>query len=130
MFLLVRPLSTPLLLPNLPPTLIAVAVPVVKAIRLGFLSLLIVVIALGYPRKATWAALITMLAGSVSIFARELHQLGVPGIWFPYGVGLSLSECANAAFGVLLFIYLLQRLRRFVPVVRSAPGHHLEARSI
>lgn len=140
MFLLVRPLSTPLLLPNLPPALIAVAVPVIKAIRLGFLLLLIVVIALGYSRKttwasrkATWALLLTILAGSMSIFARELRQLGVPGIWFPYGVGLSLSECSNAAFGALLFIYLLQRLWRFAPVVRIATGklreHEAEARS-
>lgn len=122
MFLLVRPFSTPLLLPNLPPALIAIAVPVVKAIRLGFLVLLIVVIALGYSRKTSWALLLTLLAGSMSIFARELHQLGVPGIWFPYGVGLSLSECSNAAFGGLLFIYLLQRLWRFIPLVRSATG--------
>ena len=129
LFLLVRPFSTTLLLPNLPPALIAIAVPVVKAIRLGFLLMLIVVIALGYARETTWASrrapwalLLTILAGSVSIFARELRQLGVPGIWFPYGVGVSLSECANAAFGGLLFIYLLQRLWRFAPVIRIATG--------
>ena len=127
MFLLVRPFSTPLLLPNVPPALISVAVPLIKAIRLGFLLLLVVVIALGYARKTTWASrkadwvlLLTILAGSMSIFARELRQLGVPGIWFPFGVGLSLSEISNAAFGGLLFIYLLQRHWRFVPIVRAA----------
>jgi hypothetical protein len=124
MFLLVRPLSTPLLLPSLPPALIAIAVGAIKAVRLGFLLLLSIVVALGYRRKASnasWVLLFTILAGSVSIFARELRQLGVPGIWFPFGVGLSLSECANAAFGGILFIYLLQRLWRFVPI-RSATG--------
>jgi hypothetical protein len=134
MFLLVRPLSTPLLLPNLPPSLITAAAAVVRSIRLGFLLLLIVVITLGYSRKTTWILLLTILAGSIGIFARELSRLGVPGIWFPYGVGLSLSECANAIFGGLLFIYLLQRLRCSVPVVRNASGklteHETEARSI
>jgi hypothetical protein len=134
LFLFARPLSTPLLLPNLPSLLVADAAAMIRAIRLGFLLLLIVVIALGYSRKAIWAPLPTLLAGSISIFSREVHQLGVPGIWFPYGVGLSLSECANAAFGGLLFISLLQRLWCFVPAVRKATGklseHRIEVRSI
>jgi len=134
LFLLVRPLSTPLLLPNLPPEVITVAAAVIRVIRLGFLLLLIVTIVLGYSHKATWALLLTVLAGSISIFAREVRQIGVPGIWFPYGVGLSLSECANAAFGSFLFIYLLRRLWYFVPAVRNATGklpeHKIEVHPI
>jgi hypothetical protein len=62
---------------------------------------------------------LSILTGSVSVFGRELNELGVPGIWFPYGVGLSRSECANAAFAAVLFIYLIQRLWRFAPGVRQ-----------
>ncbi len=120
-YLMVRPLSTPLLLPHLTPAVVAAFAAVLKWIRLGFLLLLIVVIVLGYSRAAAaWASLPCILTGSVTVFAREVHQLGVPGIWFPYGVGVSLSECANAAFAATLFVYLLQRLWRFVPVVRQA----------
>jgi hypothetical protein len=34
----------------------------------------------------------------------------VPGIWFPWGVGLSLSERASVVFDVPLFILLVRRL--------------------
>jgi hypothetical protein len=82
--------------------------------------LLVVVTTLGYSRKVSPTLLLTILVGSIGVFSRELSQLGVPGIWFPYGVGLSRSECANAAFGVMLLIYLPQRLRRFTQIGRSA----------
>jgi hypothetical protein len=39
----------------------------------------------------------------------------VPGIWFPYGVGVSRTEYAYFAFDIALFIYLLERLWRFTP---------------
>jgi len=39
----------------------------------------------------------------------------VPGIWLPYGVGVSRTEYAYFAFDIVLFIYLLQRLWRFTP---------------
>jgi hypothetical protein len=32
----------------------------------------------------------------------ELNAAHVPGIWFPWGVGISLSECACVAFDALL----------------------------
>jgi hypothetical protein len=120
MYLIARPLSTPLLIPQLPPALIGAFGVVIKMTRLGFLLLLLLVIWLGFSPRGRWIAYLAILTGSVSIFARELSQLGVPGIWFPYGVGLSRSECANAAFAVVLFIYLTQRLWRFAPGVQAA----------
>jgi hypothetical protein len=122
MYLIMRPLSTPLLLPNLWPAVVSGFAAGVKVVRIGFLVLLVVVTTLGYSRKVSRTLLLTILVGSISVFGRELSQLGVPGIWFPYGVGLSRSECANAAFGVMLFIYLLQRLRRFTQIGRPAPA--------
>jgi hypothetical protein len=119
MYLVARPLSTPLLLPNLPYGVISGFAAAVKATRLGFLLLLLVVMRLGYSRRGRWVLFLSILTGSVSVFGRELNELGVPGIWFPYGVGLSRSECANAAFAAVLFIYLIQRLWRFAPGARQ-----------
>jgi hypothetical protein len=118
-YLVARPLSTPLLLPDLPHGVISGFAAAVKAARLGFLLLLLVVMWLGYSRRGTWILFLSILAGSVSVFGRELNELGLPGIWFPYGVGLSRSECANAAFAAVLFICLIQRLWRFAPRVRA-----------
>jgi hypothetical protein len=112
-YLLARPLSTALLVPDFPPTLISVFAEGVRLIRLGFLLLLLLVMWLGYSHRGRWLLLLTILTGSISVFARELGQLRIPGIWFPWGVGLSRSECANAAFAVLLFLYLIHRLWHF-----------------
>lgn len=118
MYLVTRPLSTPLLWPDLPDAVTSGLAGAVKAIRLGFLLLLLRVMWLGSSRKGSWVLFLTILTGSVTVFGRELNELGVPGIWFPYGVGLSRSECANAAFAAVLFTYLIQRLWRFARIVR------------
>jgi hypothetical protein len=118
LYLDARPLSAALLLPDLPSAVTSGLAAALKAARFGFLLLLLVVIWLGYSRKGSWLLLLTILTGSISVFGRELNQLGVPGIWFPYGVGLSRSECANAAFAVVLFVYLCQRPWRFAPGAR------------
>lgn len=122
LYLIARPMSTPVLAPGLSTAWIAGCVLLVKAIRLAFLALLVIVVALGcYRRRAgLWAPLLAVSIGSISVFSREVGQLGVPGIWFPYGVGVSRTEYANAAFAVALFVYLLQRLWRYAPGVRAA----------
>lgn len=122
LYLIVRPMSTPILWPALPPALIAGCVLLVKVIRLAFLALLVIVVALGCYRRrgGLWAPLLAVIIGSISVFSREVGQLGVPGIWFPYGVGVSRTEYANAAFAVALLVYLLQRLWRYAPAVRAA----------
>lgn len=122
LYLLARPLSTPILFSAEPAALVAGFALLVRAIRLAFLGLLVLVVTLGWRAapRGFWAPLGAVLLGSMSVFSREVGQLGVPGIWFPFGVGLSLTECANAAFALALLVYLLQRLWRFAPVVRSA----------
>jgi hypothetical protein len=120
MYLIARVFSTPLLLPDLPHAVISGFAAAIKATRLGFLLLLLIVMRLGYSPRGRWVLFLTILTGSVTLFGRELNDLGVPGIWFPYGVGLSRSECANAAFAGMLFIYLIQRLWRFAPAMRAA----------
>lgn len=55
-------------------------------------------------------ALPAVLAIATVLFASELNALHVPGIWFPWGVGLSLSEIASVVFDVFLVCLLLRRL--------------------
>jgi hypothetical protein len=57
-----------------------------------------------------WYTLPVVLAIGAVVFAAELSMLHVPGIWFPYGVGVSLSEYMSVVFDVLLFGLLLRRL--------------------
>lgn len=78
--------------------------------------------------REKWLALPTILLLSVGLFAQELSLLHIPGIWFPFGVGVSRTEYAYAAFDVALFALLLHRLyslrppegaRQFGPVKHS-----------
>jgi hypothetical protein len=80
--------------------------------RLAFLLVLMLVVYEGLRRleREEWYALPAVLAIGAVLFSPELVAVRVPGIWFPWGVGLSLSECASVAFVLLLFFLLLRRL--------------------
>ena len=65
--------------------------------------------------RDTLAALPAVVFMSVALFSTELSELGVPGIWFPFGVGVSLSQFAYAAFDLALFVVLWHRLRTLAP---------------
>ena len=52
-----------------------------------------------------------MLLISVGQYAQELSAIGIQGIWFPYGTGVSRTQFAYAAFDIVLFVLLLRRLR-------------------
>lgn len=62
-----------------------------------------------------WYALPAEVAIVPVLFAAELSMLHLPGIWFPYGVGLSLSEICSVIFDVLLCVVLWRRLRSYTP---------------
>jgi hypothetical protein len=51
-------------------------------------------------------ALSTMLVMAVALFAAELSAIGVPGIWFPFGVGVSRTQFALALEVPLLAVFL------------------------
>jgi hypothetical protein len=53
--------------------------------------------------------LATIAAMAVALFAAELSLLGVPGIWFPYGVGVSRTQYALAVAIPLLAALLHMR---------------------
>jgi hypothetical protein len=60
-------------------------------------------------------ALFAMVPVSIGLFATELGEIGVPGIWFPLGVGVSRTEYAYAVLDLVLFAYLLRRMWRYAP---------------
>ena len=84
----------------------------ITTVRLAFLLILILIAGGGVRRPGSggWYALPAVLAIGAALFTPELVAVHVPGIWFPWGVGLSLSECASVAFVLLLFVLVLRRL--------------------
>lgn len=84
----------------------------ITTVRVAFLLILILIAREGMRRPGPdgWLALPAVLAIGTVLFTPELVAVHVPGIWFPWGVGLSLSECASVAFVLLLFALVLRRL--------------------
>jgi hypothetical protein len=91
--------------------------------RLLFL-LMTVVIVYAARRSAArdrWWSLGALVLVSIGVYARELSSLHVPGIWFPFGTGVSRTQYAYAAFAGLLFALLWRRRRSksAVPTARA-----------
>jgi hypothetical protein len=120
-YMIARLLSTPLLFPSLPMALSHTFAVILQSARYAFLVISGYIFYRGILRRdqSDWIALCAMVLGAIGLFASELSRLGVPGIWFPYGVGVSRTEYAYFAVDIVLFIYLLQRLWRFAPSRRS-----------
>lgn len=95
----------------------AVMLRVITYARLAFLLVFVFLIYRGIRLRGRegWYALPAMLAIGAVLFSAELATVHVPGIWFPWGVGLSLSECASVVFDVFLFALLLRRLWSHAP---------------
>jgi len=91
----------------------------VQSARVGFviLTLLILWRAIVQPSRDKWLLIATILLLSIGLFAQELSLIGIPGIWFPFGVGVSRTEYAYAIFDITLAALLLRRLIS----VRAAP---------
>src|SRR5579864_1020546 len=80
-------------------------------VRVLFLVLtaLIAYRAIEQKGRDRWLLLATVALVSIGQFAREISALDVPGIWFPYGTGVSRTQFAYAAFDVVLFVMLLRQ---------------------
>lgn len=89
----------------------------ITAVRVAFLLTLILISYLGirHGGRDGWHALPAVLSIGAVLFTAELVALRVPGIWFPWGVGLSLSECASVVFVLLLLALTLRRLWSYAP---------------
>jgi hypothetical protein len=77
--------------------------------RLFFPLLLVLIVYLGIRQqgKGGWLALPAVLLISTGLFAQELSSLHITGIWFPFGVGVSRTQYAYAAFSCFMFILLI-----------------------
>lgn len=82
-------------------------------VRLVFVCLTAAIAYQGIRRKGRegWLVLPALLLVSVGQFAQELSQLGLQGIWFPFGTGVSRAQFAYAAFDVVLFFLLSRQMR-------------------
>jgi hypothetical protein len=80
-------------------------------LRLLFLLLTALILYWGIriQRREGWLSLPAALLISIGLFAPELSALHIPGIWFPFGTGVSRTQFAYAAFDVVLFALLLGR---------------------
>ena len=58
-----------------------------------------------------WLASAAMLLTATGLFASDLSALGVPGIWFPFGIGVSRSQYAYA-LALPLVAFALVALKR------------------
>jgi hypothetical protein len=87
---------------------------VIVCVRLVLLSVFVSVVVRGVRAhgRDRWVAVPAMMALGVGLFAQELSMIRVPGIWFPFGVGVSRTEYAYVIFDVALSVLLLRRLRR------------------
>jgi hypothetical protein len=89
----------------------ALGAPARLAMALLFLALAAGIIA--STRKDRVLVLVVMTLVCIGQFASELSMLGVPGIWFPFGVGVSRTQFAYAALIPCLVIWLLGRRIEF-----------------
>ena len=63
----------------------------------------------------------TVLVMGVALFAAELSAIGVPGIWFPFGVGVSRTQFALALAIPLLGALLHRRVSPAQPKISGVP---------
>jgi hypothetical protein len=78
-------------------------------LRISYLGILMVLIFIGYSqrRNQSWLIMPAVILISTGLFAQELSSLNVPGIWFPYGIGVSRTQYAYAGFIIFMFCILV-----------------------
>lgn len=59
-------------------------------------------------RREAWLGLSLMALVSIGQFAAEFSGMGIRGIWFPFGAGVSRTQFAYALFDIVLFAALLR----------------------
>lgn len=82
-----------------------------RACRLGLLALLALIavrMVRGGPMRIM--AVATMALILVAQFAGELGSIGVPGIWFPFGIGVTLAQYVYAIAIPLLALLIVRTL--------------------
>jgi hypothetical protein len=84
-------------------------------IRLTLLMLLLVIIYLGMRKQGMkdLLVLVAALLMLIALFPKEISDLHIiPGIWFPYGVGVSRGQFFYVAFVFVMYAVLIQKNRK------------------
>lgn len=84
--------------------------------RYAFLALLIYIVYRGIRERGrgAWFALPAIVTISTAQFSGELLALGTPGIWFPFGMGVSLANYAYLASTPAIAVLLWSRIGDFL----------------
>jgi hypothetical protein len=84
-------------------------------VRLSFVLLWCLIVLRGVRQQGGdgWFAVPAMVFLAAGLFAQELSALYIPGIWFPFGVGVSRTQYVFVPFAIGLFALLMHRLLGF-----------------
>jgi hypothetical protein len=94
---------------------------IVGYIRLSLLALMLFIIYQGIRKQGMkdLLVLVALLLLIIALFPSEVSELHViPGIWFPYGVGVSRGQFFYAAFVFVMYVILIEKNRK----VMMQPG--------
>jgi hypothetical protein len=83
--------------------------------RLLFLAFMLFIIYQGIRKQGRkdLLVLVAALLVTIGLFPKEVSELNViPGIWFPYGVGVSRGQFFYAAFVFVMYLVLIQKNRK------------------
>jgi hypothetical protein len=87
---------------------VAVMTPISRLGSLALLALIALRIVRAGPMRVTALAMMAWILSTQ--FADELSTVGVPGIWFPLGIGVSRTQCAYAIAIPLLAVLIMRTL--------------------
>jgi len=86
-------------------------------IRLLLLALMLCIIYKGIRKQGKKGLLVLLpaLLVSIALFPKEVSELHIiPGIWFPYGVGVSRGQFFYAAFVFVMYVVLIKRNKQLL----------------
>ena len=94
-----------------------------QIVRLVLAALLIAITVIGVRQQGreAWLAVPAVVLVAMALFPTEISLLRIPGIWFPFGVGVSRTEYAIAVLLIAMPALLVHRLLAFAP-------HHMRNR--
>lgn len=117
LYILTEFLRRPLLNGGFLPALAPAAAIVSRLDRYAFLALLIYIAYRGIRERGreAWLMLPAIVTISIGQFSGELLALGAPGIWFPFGMGVSLANYAYLASTPAIALLLWSRIKYRLP---------------
>ncbi len=104
--LFATPYSTPLVTQSISAVFQGISI----GLHVCFAGMLVAIVYFGMRQHGLDSlAILAVVLMAIALFAYELSVLHVPGIWFPFGVGVSRAQFAYAGMDIALFALLLRR---------------------